>query len=62
MDNKVPPEVQYAMRKSLKKMEIYKTKKKRGVNINMQFHDVDDGQDSPHDCVSLSQKKMLALI
>ncbi|XP_048613108.1 uncharacterized protein LOC106430951 [Brassica napus] len=38
---KVPPEVQHTMRKSLKENEK-KAKQKRGVN--MQLHDVDDGE------------------
>ncbi|XP_013601520.1 PREDICTED: uncharacterized protein LOC106308969 [Brassica oleracea var. oleracea] len=38
---KVPPEVQHTMRKSLKENEE-KAKQKRGVN--MQLHDVDDGE------------------
>uniref|UniRef100_A0A0D3DQF1 Uncharacterized protein n=1 Tax=Brassica oleracea var. oleracea TaxID=109376 RepID=A0A0D3DQF1_BRAOL len=51
---KVPPEVQHTMRKSLKENEE-KAKQKRGVN--MQLHDVDDGEGSTQVCVPPSQKR-----
>ncbi|XP_024009284.1 uncharacterized protein LOC112084392 [Eutrema salsugineum] len=53
---KVPPEIQYAMRKSLKENED-KAKEKSGINIRRQFHDVDDGQGSHQGCVPSQKRK-----
>uniref|UniRef100_A0A0D2ZWI5 DUF659 domain-containing protein n=1 Tax=Brassica oleracea var. oleracea TaxID=109376 RepID=A0A0D2ZWI5_BRAOL len=54
---KVPPEVQHTMRKSLTENEE-KAKQKRGVN--MQLHDVDDGEGYTQVCVPPSQKRKVS--